>query len=81
MYASKKTGFSEYKVYENGKETSKNQIVTGQFHSPTINHVRISVWRQKQRVRIYMNEEKIWDIPKALNATTQYNSIIFGLAN
>lgn len=28
-----------------------------------------------------MNEEKIWDIPKALNATTQYNSIIFGLAN
>lgn len=81
MYASKKSGFSEFKVYENGKETSKNQINTGQFHSPTINHVKISVWRQKQRVRIYMNEEKIWDIPKALNATMQYNSIIFGLAN
>lgn len=81
MYASKKSGFSEFKVYENGKETSKNQINTGQFHSPTINHVKISVWRQKQRVRIYMNEEKIWDIPKALNASMQYNSIIFGLAN
>ncbi len=80
MYASKKTGSSEYKVYENGKEISKNQIVTGQFHPPK-NHVKISVWRQKQRVRIYMNEEKIWDIPKALNATTQYNSIIFALAN
>ena len=80
MYASKKTGSSEYKVYENGKEISKNQIITGQFHPPK-NHVKISVWRQKQRVRIYMNEEKIWDIPKALNATTQYNSIIFGLAN
>lgn len=81
MYASKKTGSSEYKVYDNGKEISKNQIITAQFHPPARNHVKISVWRQKQRVRVYMNEEKIWDIPKALNATTQYNSIIFGLAN
>jgi len=78
-YATKKSGFSEYKVYENSKEISKNQIVTGQFHSQTNNHVKISVWRQKQRIRIYMNEEKVWDIPKALNATMKYNSIIFAL--
>ncbi|HEX6846208.1 MAG TPA: OmpA family protein [Chitinophagaceae bacterium] len=81
MYASKKTGFSEFKVYDNGKEMSKNQIVTGQFYSKASNHVKISVWRQKQRIRIYMNEEKIWDIPKALNAGMQYNSIIFALGN
>lgn len=81
MYATKKSGFSEYKVYENGKELSKNLIVTGQFHSQTNNHVKVSVWRQKQRIRIYMNEEKIWDVPKALNATMKYNSIIFALVN
>ena len=81
MYATKKSGFSEYKVYENGKEISKNLIVTGQFHSQTNNHVKVSVWRQKQRVRIYLNEEKVWDIPKALNATMKYNSIIFALVN
>ena len=81
MYATKKSGFSEYKVYENGKELSKNQIVTGQFHSQTNNHVKVSVWRQKQRIRIYMNEEKVWDVPKALNATMKYNSIIFALVN
>src|SRR5687768_15804629 len=81
MYATKKSGFSEYKVYENGKEVSKNLIVTGQFHSQTNNHVKVSVWRQKQRVRIYLNEEKVWDIPKALHATMKYNSIIFALVN
>ena len=81
MYASKKSGSSEFKVYDNGKEMTKNQIVTGQFYSQNNNHVKVSVWRQKQRVRIYLNEEKIWDVPKALNATTQYNSIIFALAN
>ena len=81
MYATKQSGSSEFKVYENGKEISKNQIVTGQFHSQTNSHVKVSVWRQKQRVRVYLNEEKVWDIPKALNATTKYNSIIFGLAN
>ena len=81
MYATKQSGSSEYKVFENGKEMAKNQIVTGQFYSQTNSHVKVSVWRQKQRIRIYLNEEKVWDIPRALSATTQYNSIIFALGN
>ena len=77
--ASFKAGATEYTVYENGKSQLKNQTNTSQFHSRTTNHAKISIWRQKQRIRVYINEEKVWDVPKALSATTQYNSILFAL--
>lgn len=41
------------------------------------NPVHISIWRQKERVRVYVNEQKIWDIPKAANKDGKYNAIIF----
>lgn len=72
-------GSTEYNAYENGASTLKNQTYTRQFHALSNNHVKVSVWRQKQRIRVYMNEEKVWDVPKALNATAPYNSIIFAL--
>ena len=39
--------------------------------------VHISIWRQKQRVRVYLNEKKVWDIPNALEAGININSIYF----
>jgi OmpA-OmpF porin, OOP family len=41
------------------------------------NPVHISVWRQKERVRVYANQEKIWDIPKAVTKEAKLNSVIF----
>ncbi len=38
---------------------------------------RISIWRQKTRLRIYVNETKIWDIPRSFLADVNY-SILFG---
>jgi len=37
----------------------------------------ISLWRQSQRLRVYLNGEKIWDSPRAFDATTKYNAITF----
>jgi len=37
----------------------------------------ISLWRQNQRLRVYLNGEKIWDSPRAFDATTKYNAITF----
>lgn len=34
---------------------------------------RISIWRQKQRVRLYINEAKIYDLPRVLPATAILN--------
>lgn len=39
--------------------------------------VHVSVWRQRQRVRVYFNENKIGDVPRALSATAKYNTILF----
>jgi OmpA-OmpF porin, OOP family len=35
------------------------------------------VWRTKERVRVYLNDQKIWDVPRALAPTVRFNSIIF----
>jgi OOP family OmpA-OmpF porin len=39
--------------------------------------IHVSVWRQKQRVRVYFNEQKIWDLPRALVPEPGLNSIVF----
>jgi len=41
------------------------------------NPAHISIWRQKERVRVYVNEVKIWDVPKAAKKDTKFNAIIF----
>jgi OOP family OmpA-OmpF porin len=39
--------------------------------------VHLALWRQKQRVRVYMNTEKVWDLPRAVSATAQLNTLLF----
>lgn len=43
------------------------------------NPAHISIWRQKERVRVYVNEQKIWDIPKASTKDAQFNAILFSV--
>jgi len=38
--------------------------------------VHVALWRQKNRLRVYLNEEKIWDLPRAFGPAN-YNSITF----
>jgi len=37
---------------------------------------RLSVWRQKTRLRVYLNEVKIWDIPRAFDPTVTYRLVL-----
>jgi outer membrane protein OmpA-like peptidoglycan-associated protein len=37
------------------------------------------MWRQRQRIRVYLNEEKVWDLPRAFLATAKLNMLVFGL--
>jgi OmpA-OmpF porin, OOP family len=41
--------------------------------------VHIAVWRQKERVRVYFDEEKVWDVPKGLFADAKPNAIMYWL--
>jgi len=69
-------GHSGYEVWNDGKDEMKNDGSTAQFRSKENNYVKVSIWRQKNRLRVYMNEEKIWDVPRAFVNDIQYNSLL-----
>jgi outer membrane protein OmpA-like peptidoglycan-associated protein len=39
--------------------------------------VHVAFWRQKERLRVYINEDKVWDVPKAIIPEAKLNSLIF----
>jgi OOP family OmpA-OmpF porin len=39
---------------------------------------RISIWKQKTRFRMYINEVKVWDLPRAFDPSVTYQ-LIFGI--
>ena len=41
--------------------------------------VHVAVWRQKERVRVYFDEEKTWDLPKAMTKDAKYNAVVYWL--
>ncbi len=70
----KDDGIYAYCVYENGESQMKSEGSQSNFTNTT-NMAHISIWRQKSRIRVYINQEKVIDLPKALNGT--YNKIVF----
>jgi OOP family OmpA-OmpF porin len=43
------------------------------------NPVHVAIWRQKERVRVYVNQEKAWDIPRAAIKEAKFNTIFFSV--
>ena len=75
-----KGGSCYINTFEDGTDVIKNDVQTTQFNSLNEkNKVKISIWRQKQRVRVYMNEEKVIDVPRAFAAGKTYNMVMFEL--
>ena len=52
-------------------KTKNNEIFT-----MNNNTVHVALWRQKTRLRVYLNDKKIWDIPRAFG-NANYNAISF----
>jgi len=69
-------GHSGYEVWNNNSSDLRNEASTAQFKSKDNNYVKVSIWRQKNRLRVYMNEEKIWDVPRAFANDVNYNSVM-----
>jgi OmpA-OmpF porin, OOP family len=73
-------GICHIRTFENGQEVIDNDITTKTFDSYAgKNKVNVSIWRQKQRIRVYLNEEKIFDLPRAFAADKKYNTVMFEL--
>lgn len=60
------------------KDIMSNSSSTQQFFVKNNTRVHVSIWRQKTRLRVYFNEEKVLDIPRAFDATAKYNAVSFG---
>ncbi len=75
-------GEAGYIIYENSEEMSKNDgLNIKQFASEDCSmplFAKVSIWRQKARLRMYVNETKVLDIPQAFDAKLKYNTFKFG---
>ncbi len=75
---------ASYFVVENGETISKNEGLSNNDlkclgagkNEPSL--VKFSIWRQKSRLRIYINEDKVLDIPQAFDEKAKYNVFKFG---
>lgn len=70
---------------------ANSKLIAGRSGTPSINNsvdysvwdinqnkfAHISLWRQAQRLRVYLNGQKIWDSPRAFDAATKYNAVTF----
>ncbi len=76
------SGGAGYIVYENGEKISENDGLNlkefDKTDCSTPTFAKISIWRQKTRLRMYVNETKILDIPQAFDAKFKYNVFKFG---
>src|SRR5687767_10764874 len=71
-----KEGNFSTEIRKNSTTQSSNQIST-EFMSDKYNPVHVSIWRQKERVRVYVNQEKVWDVPKAIASDAKLNTLFF----
>lgn len=71
-----KEGTVSTEIRKNSNSQPANQVYT-ELMSDQYNPVHIAIWRQKERIRIYCNQEKIWDIPKAIAMEAKINALFF----
>lgn len=82
MNAASNSGTSCVEVIEKGTKQSENAIGTKEFFAGGgSSTVKVSIWRQGRRLRVYLNQEKIWDLPQAFEETAVYNSLVFGISH
>ena len=70
-------GTSSVIIRQDGTSEPANQSRTPLLVATRGTPVHMSVWRQRQRVRVYMNAEKVWDVPRAVAASAKFNSMMF----
>jgi outer membrane protein OmpA-like peptidoglycan-associated protein len=75
-------GNAQIETFQDGEKLINNDLQTTQFNAVNGNtKIRVSIWRQKQRIRVYLNEEKVFDLPRAFAPGKDYNLALFELTN
>ena len=69
-----KGGIANIYAYNAGDKIMDNQI---EFQNKGATKIKVSIWRQKQRLRVYLDQDKIFDLPRAFPASETYNKVMF----
>ncbi|NER11018.1 OmpA family protein [Muriicola jejuensis] len=72
-------GYGEYRV--NGIHANNIDLKTIWLPSSEKHHIKVSIWGQKERLRIYVNENKIVDAPKILPKDMKPNLFEFQISS
>lgn len=70
-------GTSYIMVGSDGNHDIANEVGYKTWSTKKNNFGHISIWRQKERLRVYVNGEKIFDLPKAFKLDSKYTNITF----
>jgi outer membrane protein OmpA-like peptidoglycan-associated protein len=71
-------GYFQYESYKpNGDKVLNNETQVTGLDRKHIQNYHVAVSRQKSRVRVYLNENKVCDLPAVLPGTENYNAIRF----
>lgn len=71
-----KGGNAHVYSYNDGEKIIDNGV---EFKNNGANKIKVSVWRQKQRLRVYVDQSKVFDLPRAFPAGKTYNTTMFEL--
>lgn len=69
-----KGGQATIYTYTGGDKMIDNQV---QFQNNGATKMKVSIWRQKQRLRVYLDQNKIFDLPRAFANGETYNKMMF----
>lgn len=75
-YQEGKLGRAEVKIYSDNEKIITNELDTPSFNYNNNNKVKVQLWRQKNRLRMYVGDKKVWDLPNAFQEV-KYNSVLF----
>ena len=64
-------------VGADGNHDIANEVTYKTWSTKKNNFGHISIWRQRERLRVYVNGEKIFDLPKAFKMDSKYTNITF----
>jgi outer membrane protein OmpA-like peptidoglycan-associated protein len=70
-------GSSYITVGSDGNHDIANEVTYKTWNTKKNNFGHISIWRQKERLRVYVNGEKIYDLPKTFKMDSKYSNITF----
>ena len=70
-------GSSGYTTRQDGISLAANQTEVALLAARNARPVHVSLWRQRQRVRVYIGQDKVWDVPRAIATSAKFNALLF----